>query len=421
MTQERHAALDLHPIETGPDGAPIDLLRRGQVMRRLRIATVVVLVLLAAGAALRVTSRIAHGEALAAQTAENARQYVKVTSPQRAAAGQSLVLPGTLQGFVQAPIASRASGYLKRWTSDIGTRVPKGALLAEVESPEIDKQLVQAIAAREQAASALGLAESTVARWEGLRAKDVVSQQDLDEKRGALAQGRANLAAADANVDRLRQLEGFKRVVAPFAGVIVRRNVDTGDLIDPSRPLFTLSQTDPLRVYVNVPQSYSNRVRPGMKVSVAQPELRGRRFEGEVVRTAGAIDTATRTLQVEIQLPNRDGELLPGAYVQVSLPLPAGTTLVAPTNVLLVRGDGTLVAVVGEGGAVSLRKVVVGRNLGPLVELLDGVAETDRLVLNPPDWIGEGLVVTVAPDAPSKAAEASRGAAAPAAAGGARP
>ena len=227
----------------------------------------------------------------------HAVQYVKVASPQAPKAGQTLALPGTLQGQVQSPISARASGYLKRWTKDIGSKVQKGELLAEIETPEIDQQLSQAVAARQQAAAGLELAKSTVARWEALRKKDVVSQQELDERRSAVASATANLAAADANVQRLRQTEGFKRVVAPFAGVITRRNVDVGDLIDAGsgnggRALFTLAQTDPLRVYINVPQAYAQLVKPGQAVVVTQSELRGQNFKGEVARTSGAIDTS---------------------------------------------------------------------------------------------------------------------------------
>ena len=243
-----------------------------------------------------------------------------------------------------------------------------------------------------------------------MRKKDVVSQQDLDEKRSAVAQSQANVAAAEANVQRLRQLEGFKRVLAPFAGVITRRNVDVGDLIDGSRALFTLSQTDPLRVYVNVPQAYAQLVKPGQPVVVAQGELRGQRFGGKVERSAASIDAATRTMQIEVSLPNPDGRLLPGAYVQVTLPLQASRSLVAPTNTLLFRGEGTMIAVVDAQGTVALRRVSVGRNYGTEFEVLDGIAETDRLVLNPPDWLADGQTVALAPAAaatPATSASAS--------------
>ncbi|GAA4341031.1 efflux RND transporter periplasmic adaptor subunit [Variovorax defluvii] len=397
MTEQRHAGLAIHPIED-EGGEHHELLRRRQIVRRARIGVIVVAVLLAVGAARTVAVRMANARELQASSTELARQYVKTALPQAAAAGQTLALPGTLQGFVQAPISARASGYLKRWTRDIGSRVKKGELLAEIETPEIDQQLSQAIAARQQTASSLELAKSTVARWENLRKKDVVSQQDLDERRSSLAQATANLAAADANVQRLRQTEGFKRIVAPFDGVITRRNVDVGDLIDAggSRPLFLLAQTDPLRVYINVPQAYAQLVKAGQPVVVTQAELRGQRFSGEVARTSGAIDTATRMMQVEVTLPNREGLLLPGAYVQVSLPLAATGALSIPANALLFRGDGTRVAMVDAEGRVRLRTVRLGRNYGETVEVLEGIGPTDRLVLNPSDSLAEGDIVSVA-------------------------
>lgn len=377
-----------------------------KTLRRARTWMIVALVLLAAGAGRTVLSRMENARTLEAGAADRARVYVKTATPRADGAGQTLTLPGTLQGYVQSPIAARASGYLKRWTRDIGSRVEKGELLAELETPEIDQQLTQAIAAREQTASSLGLAKSTRERWEALRKRDAVSQQELDEKRSGEAQAAANLAAADANVERLRQLEGFKRVVALFAGVITRRNVDVGDLIDAGggagRVLFTLAQTDPLRVYVYVPQAYSQLVKPGQEVSITQAELRGQSFRGTVARTAAAIDTATRTMQVEIQLPNREGLLLPGAYAQVSLPLQSSKALVIPANTLIFRAAGTLVAVVSEG-RVKLRAVKLGRNYGQTVEVIEGVSATDQLVLNPSDSLGEGDAVSVVPpkDAPA--------------------
>ena len=409
MTEQRHAALGIHPIDAAAadGGDHVERLQRQQVMRRARIVALVVLVLLALGAGRTIFSRLANAKALETGTAQRAVQYVKTIVVKGGDTGQTLALPGTLQGQVQAPIAARASGYLKRWTKDIGAKVDKGELLAEIETPEIDQQLSQAVAARAQAASGLELAKSTLARWESLRKKDVVSQQELEERRSAVVQARANLAAADANVQRLRQTEGFKRVVAPFAGVITRRNVDVGDLIDAgggtSRALFVLTQTDPLRVYVNVPQSYAQLVKPGQKVVVAQAELRGRSFAGEVARTGASLDAATRTMQVEIALPNRDGALLPGAYVQVQLPLQAAASLAIPANTLLIRAEGIRVALVDAQGKVTLRPVAIGRNLGESVEVLDGLKNADVLVLNPSDSIADGDRVAVAPAAASTA------------------
>jgi len=408
MTEQRHAALGIHAGSATEDGDAAELLKRRQILRRTRVLTVVVLILLAIGAGRTIMSRMANARLLEAGASEQAVQYVKTTMPKSSAVGQDVVLPGTLQGFVQAPISARSSGYLKRWTRDIGSRVAKGELLAEIESPEIDQQLSQAVAARQQTASSLELAKSTVARWEGLRKQDVVSQQELDERRSGLAQATANLAAAEANVQRLRQLEGFKRVVAPFAGVITRRNVDVGDLIDAGggagRVLFQLAQTDPLRVYVNVPQSYAHLVRPGQPVVVTQAELRGQKFVGEVARTSASIDTTTRTMQVEVALPNKDGALLPGAYVQVALPLAASQALAIPTNALLFRGEGTRVAIVDAQGRVQLRPITLGRNLGESFEVLDGVSAKDRVVLNPPDSLADGDLVALAPAAGEAAA-----------------
>jgi len=368
-------------------------------LRRASFLTIAVLVGLGLLAGRTVFSRISNAKTLEAQVAERNKMYVRVTQPKSGAEAQTVVLPGTLQGFVQAPISARASGYLKKWYRDIGSRVEQGELLAEIETPETDQQLAQAVAARQQAASSLALATSTLARWEALRKRDVVSQQELEEKKSADAQAKANLAAADANVERLRQLESFKRVTAPFAGVVTKRNVDTGDLIDAGggagRALFVLSQTDPLRVYVNVPQSYAHMVKAGQKVTVTQQEMRGETFSGEIVRTAGAIDAQTRTMQVEVVLQNADDKLLPGAYVQVSLPLAGTGALTLPTNVLLMRGEGPRVAVVGADGKVKLRAVKIGRNLGEVIEILDGVGPDDKVVLNPSDSMNDGDTVVV--------------------------
>jgi|SRR6185369_1241132 RND family efflux transporter MFP subunit len=393
---------------------PNDPVARARVVRGTRIVAIVVVLLLAVGAGRTILGRMANARILEDNVAASSVQYVKTTVARSGEAGQTLALPGTLQGFQQAPIAARAAGYVRRWTKDIGSHVAKGEVLAVIESPEVDQQLSQAEAARQQAAASLALAKSTVERWEALRRKDVVSQQELDERRSGATQAAANLAAADANVQRLRQLQGFTRVMAPFDGVITRRNVEVGDLVDSSgKALFMLTQMDPLRIYVNVPQSYAQLVRAGQKVVVTQAELRGRTFTGEVARSAGAIDPATRTMQVEINLPNRDGTLLPGAYVQVDLPLAGAKTLVVPTNVLLFRGEGTRVALVDGASRVRLKAVTLGRNLGESIEVLGGIADGDRLVVNPSDSLAEGdsVAVAIGGDEGSASAPRSRGAA----------
>ncbi|WP_427915022.1 efflux RND transporter periplasmic adaptor subunit [Ramlibacter sp. MMS24-I3-19] len=407
MSHQSHSQLAIH----APEGDEGELLKRGQIARRARIATIVVLVLLAAGAARTIVSRMANAKTLESGSEQGSLQFVRTTTVRAAGASQTLELPGTLQGYVQAPIAARAGGYLRRWTKDIGSRVQQGELLAEIESPELDQQLSQAIAARNQTAASLELAKSTLDRWEALRKRDAVSQQELEERRSAYNQARANVAGADANVERLRQLESFKRVVAPFSGVITRRNVDVGDLIDSNKPLFLLSQTDPLRVYVNVPQSSAQLVRAGQTAVVTQTELRGRTFKGQVARTSGSIDTASRSMQVEISLPNRDGALLPGAFVNVQLAAAPSGALTVPSNALLFRSQGALVAKVDGAGTVRLQPVRLGRNLGETIEVLDGLQGSESLVLNPSDSLADGEKVQVVADAgqpPASAAKAAR-------------
>jgi RND family efflux transporter MFP subunit len=414
MSEERHSSLALHPVEPGESG---ELLKRGQIVRRTKIVALVVLLLLALGAARTVVSRISNKNELQAGANERNKQYVKTTVARSNEAGQTLALPGTLQGFVQSPIYARAGGYVKRWTKDIGSRVAKGELLAEIETPEIDQQLSQAIAARQQASSSLDLARSTAVRWEALRKKDAVSQQEVDERRSASAQANANLAAAEANVQRLNQLQNFKRVIAPTDGVITRRNVDTGDLIDAgaagglTRALFVVTQTDPLRLYVNVPQTYAQLIRTGQAVVVTQAELRGQKFQGQVARTAASIDATSRSMQVEISLPNGSGTLLPGAFVQVALPLAASSGFSIPNNALVIRGEGVKVAVVNAQGKVHLKPIQLGRNYGEKVEVLDGLANGDRLVLNPSDSLSEGDEVSfsAADDDKPKQAVADKG------------
>ena len=403
MTEQRHHDLAIHPVHPAEGH---DLLKREQIVRRAWFVTIIVMILLALGAGRTLMSRSANAKVLEAEVGSRGAIYVKAAYP-KAGATQTLALPGTLQGFVQAPVASRASGYVKRWTKDIGSRVNKGELLAEIETPELDQQLSQGVAARNQALAALGIASSTRERWEALRQKDAVSQQELDERRSNETQARSNLAAAEANMDRLRQVANFKRVVAPFTGVIIRRNVDVGDLIDAggNRPLFVMAQAESLRLYVNVPQAYAHLVKVGQQVPVTQSELRGQSFKGEVVRMSGAIDTATRTMQVEINLANKDNQLMPGAYVQASLSLAANQGLTIPSNALLIRGDGMRVAVIENGGVVRLKTVRVGRNYGQTVELIEGVTAKDQLVLNPSDSLVDGTKVSVAPDAPAKDAQ----------------
>jgi len=274
-------------------------------------------------------------------------------------------------------------------------------LLADLDTPEIDQELAQAMAQRQQASATLALAKTSLDRWVQLRQRDAVSQQELDDRRGAYNQGVATLAAADANVKRLQQLESFKRIVAPFDGVITQRNVDIGDLIDAgsagSRALFALAQANPLRVYVQLPQAYSQNVKVGMAVEVTQAELPGQSFRGTVTHIAGAIDVPTRSLQLEVTLPNADDKLRPGAYVQVALPQAMRSQLLVPGNALLFRAEGPRLAVVDDKGVVHLREVSIAQDLGQVLEIDSGIAPTDRIIVNPSDSIAEGDHVEVVP------------------------
>lgn len=403
MTEETHASLTIAPRG---DGKGPMLPPRERVWRRAKIALAVGLVLLAAGAIRTVVANIENDKAVAAANARNAKQFVNVITPKKANGGGSMLLPGTLRGFVESPIYARATGYLLHWYVDIGARVKQGQLLADLDTPEIDQELAQAIAQRQQASASLALAKTTLERWTQLRQRDAVSQQELDDRQGAYNQGVANLAAADANVKRLQQLESFKRIVAPFDGVIAQRNVDIGDLITAgsatSRALFALAQSDPLRVYVQLPQAYSQSVKPGLPVEVTQAELPGRSFRGTVTHVSGAIDVPTRSLQIEVTLPNPRGELRPGAYVQVALPQAPRGHLLVPGNTLLFRAEGPRLAVVDRDGVVHLRAVAIAQDLGQALEIDSGIEPTDRIVVNPSDSIADGDRVDVVPQGADK-------------------
>jgi RND family efflux transporter MFP subunit len=312
-------------------------------------------------------------------------------------------------GVIESTVYARSNGYVVRWTKDIGSSVKKGELLAEIAAPEIDQELSQAVSARAQAAASAALAQSTADRWQALRQKDAVTQQDLDERLSASHQAAASLAAADANVGRLEKLQGFNKVVAPFDGVITRRNIDVGDLVNAGnggtgQALFAIAQVDPLRLYVYVPQAYASRIKIGDAVTVTAAERTGDPYRGVVARTARAIDAATRTMQVEVQVPNPSGALIAGSYVQVTLPIDIDArALVVPTNVLLFRPEGTMVALVGAGGRVHLAQVKLGTDFGTSVEILDGLQASDHIVLNPADSLADGDEV-VLPAAPAKGA-----------------
>ncbi len=371
------------------------------VLKRTKLVVGGIVGALLLGAVFVLVLRSFQASALATSTALHARKYVTTITPKVGGEGQPLTLPGTLQGAIESTVYARSNGYVVRWLKDIGSSVKKGELLAEITAPEIDQELSQSVSMAKQAAASAGLAKSTADRWAALRDKDAVTQQDLDERLSAYHQAAANLAAADANVGRLQKLQGFNQVVAPFDGVVTRRNVDVGDLVNAGnggtgRALFAVAQVDPLRLYVYVPQAYAQQINIGDAVAVTLAERAGQQFRGSVARTARAIDSATRTMQVEIQVPNPTGTLIAGSYVQVTLPINVDKeALVVPTNVLLFRPEGTHVVLVDSGGRVHLALVKLGTDFGTSVEVLRGLSANDRIVLNPADSLADGDVVTL--------------------------
>jgi len=378
-----------------------------RVLNRAKMIAGAIVAALMVGGGVVLVLRVVQGHALADATALHAKQFVETVRPKPGGDATTVTLPGTLQGFIETTVYARSSGYVVRWLKDIGAPVTKGELLAEITAPEIDQELHQAEAARAQAASSAALAKSTAERWQSLREKDAVTQQDLDERLSAYSQAQANLAAAEANVARLRSLQGFNKVVAPFDGVVTRRDVDVGDLVDAGnggagKALFSVAQIDPLRLYVYVPQAYAHLVKVGDAVTVTLAERAGEEYRGTIANTARAIDTTTRTMQVEIRVPNPKGGLIAGSYVQVSLPIKTGTSaLEVPSNVLLFRPDGPRVALVDGDGRVRLAAVKLGTDFGNSIAILSGVSESDRIILNPADSVADGDVVTLV-DAVSK-------------------
>ncbi|MEO8135949.1 MAG: efflux RND transporter periplasmic adaptor subunit [Betaproteobacteria bacterium] len=331
---------------------------------------------------------------------------VSVTKPKTATSGQELLLPGNLQASSDTAIYARTTGYLKRWHADIGKRVKAGELLAEIDVPELDDQLQQAKADHAIADANYGFAQSTATRWEALLKTDSVSRQEVDEKRSDMAARKASLDAARYNVLRLEKLQSFKRIYAPFDGVITARNVEVGMLVDagsaPSKEMFHLAATRRLRAFVNVPQVYARDVGPGMSAELTLVEFPGRHFKGTFARSAQSIDAVTRTLLSEVDVDNATGELLPGAYVQVHLKLSApSAALVLPVNTLLFRPEGVMVAVLQDNHAV-LTPVKLGRDYGSEVEVVSGLNATDSVILNPSDSLVSGAQVRVVQE-PGKA------------------
>lgn len=382
--------------------------RRRPSRRWLLVAALVAVVALTLSFGLQ--PRLQARENLAKDAATRSTMVVSVIRAKQTDATREIVLPGNMRAYSDTPIYARTSGYLKRWYADIGKRVKAGDLLAEIDTPEIDDQLQQARADLANAEAEYRLAESTNTRWEALLKTDSVSKQEVEERRGAFASRKAAVEAARFNVARLQKLQSFKRLTAPFDGVITARNTDIGALVDagsstPSRELFHLASTQRMRVYVNVPQAYAAEAVPGVEAELTLAEYPGRRFKGSLVRNTQAIDTASRTLLAEVEVPNPTGELLPGAYAEVHLKLGVSNrALLLPVNALLFRPEGVMVALVKQE-RTELVKIALGRDFGTEVEVVSGLAPTDDIIINPSDSLISGVSVRVVKDeaAPPKA------------------
>lgn len=375
--------------------------------KALMIVGVALLALLLAGA-VTLVNRASHERALAKETERETIPTVAVVHPLAEKPDEELVLPGSLLAFEESPIYARTNGYLVKWYRDIGSHVTEGELLATIDTPEIDQELNQTRAARQQMLAQLELAKISADRWENLRKTDSVSAQEADTQTSGYKQAQANLAAADANVRRLEQLEGFKKVYAPFSGVLTRRNVDPGALINAGaqangRELFDIARVDPLRVYTSVPQAYAPYIKVGAKTTVTLQEFPGQKFSARIARTAEAIDTNTRTLLTEVDVPNKDGRLLPGSFGEVHFAVGSNVDRVTvPVNAMLFRAQGPQLAVVGPEKKVQLRPINIGKDFGASLEILGGVSIDDQVIINPPDSLEEGQAVNIAATAPQQ-------------------
>jgi RND family efflux transporter MFP subunit len=378
--------------------------------RRFLGLLIVALILVTWGEVHRVMAR----SALRQKTAGEAAQIVMTVTPTRSALGEELVLPGTVQAFSEARIYARTNGYLKSWLVDIGSAVKRGQLLAEIDTPEVDQQLAQAIADLATARANEALSNTTNRRWNDLLATESVSKQDAEEKAGDAAAKKAIAESAAANVSRLRQLESFKRVVAPFDGTITARNTDIGALINAGEStgseLFRVADTHKLRIYVQVPEPYAAAAKPGLEADLRFSEQAGKGYAATTVRTANALDPVLRTLQVELELDNARNELFPGAYAEVHFKMAGSASSVRlPANTVLFRAPGPQVAIVDAQHRIQLKSIVQGRDFGGTIEVLSGLGPDDAVVVNPPDSIVDGAAVRVtaspsaqAPKAPAK-------------------
>ncbi|MGA2399991.1 MAG: efflux RND transporter periplasmic adaptor subunit [Steroidobacteraceae bacterium] len=377
-----------------------------KVRRYALIAALIALVLAVWG----IVSRIEARSELRKRTTQNAVLTVVTAKPELSSAGTELVLPGIVQAYIESPIYARTNGYLRVWYTDIGARVHKGQLLADIDTPEVDRELAQARADLDTAQANFALSKITNDRWQGLLQTQAVSKQDADNRAGDAAAKAAMVESALQNVKRLSDLESFKRVLAPFDGVVTARNTDVGYLINAGQAagteLFRVADIRKLRIYAQVPEAYAAATETGLKAQLHFAERPGKSYEADTVRTSNALDPTARTLQVELQLDNRESQLFPGSYTEIHFKLPSSTeTLRVPANTILFRADGLQVAVVQNQDTIKIKKVNQGRDFGKTVEILTGLDPQDAVVVNPPDSINDGMHVRIAPPPPKNAAD----------------
>jgi RND family efflux transporter MFP subunit len=392
-----------------PSADDADKNLRRKIRRYSLILLIVALTLAVWGEVSRVRARSSLGK----ETAQAAIPTVITVTPNRTPLGEELVLPGTVQAYIEAPIYARTNGYLKDWRTDIGTQVTKGQLLGEIETPEVDRQLSQAEADLATARANEALSTTTNVRWQGLLTTESVSKQDADEKAGDAAAKKAAADSAAANVARLHELESFKRVVAPFSGVITARNTDIGALINAGQStgaeLFRIADTHKLRIYVQVPEAYAAATSPGLEAELRFAEQPNKLFTAKTVRTSNALDPTLRTLQVELELDNANREVFPGAYAEVHFKLPASAqSLRLPANTVLFRAAGLQVATIDGQKRVKLKSIVQGRDFGNTIEILSGLEPDEVVILNPPDSLTDGVLVRIASPPPDQSKDKSK-------------
>ena len=385
------------------DGQPLPLndAEAGKHPRKRWLGLAIALIAIAALLVSGIWSRVRARATLDAETARVALTAVSVVSPKQTAPAEEIILPGNVQPFITSPIYSRTNGYLKKWYFDIGAHVKQGQLLAVVDTPEVDQQLQQSLSNLNTAKANLALAEITKNRYEGLLKKNAVAQQDADNAAGTYNANKAIVDANQANVKQLQALQSFEKIYAPFDGVITARNTDIGDLINSGSSggvktdLFHIAQPGKLRVYVNVPEEYSQGIKVGMTADLNLAEFPGRNFQGKLVRTAEAINMTTRTLLIEVDVDNPTGTLLTGSYAEVHLAVPTqASTLLLPVNALLFRSEGLRVGIVRDGKVV-LTAVTPGHDFGNQIEIVSGLKPDDQVIVNPPDSIVNGQQVQI--------------------------